>query len=319
MSLAQDQDWPQLLPWADTRDTIHLWFQIVGKIRLGLEPMVNHWWQVPLYVSARGLTTSLMHGGPGAGTGLEIEFDFLAHALQLRTFTGETRSVALEPRSVASFYAETMAALEGLGVPVRIVAKPNEVERAVPFADDEEHHAYDPDAVERFWRALVAAHRVMARFRGRFIGKVSPIHFFWGGPDLAVTRFSGRPAPKHGGGVPNCPDEVQVLAYSHEVSSCGYWPGGDGEGSFYSYAYPEPPGFKEWPVQPAPAAYVDAAGEFLLPYAAVRTADDPDGALLAFFQSTYEAAAERGGWDRDALEIRPVKEYPLRPGIGSAP
>ncbi|HEU5004244.1 MAG TPA: DUF5996 family protein [Actinomycetota bacterium] len=300
--------WPELTPWEDTRDTLHLWFQIVGKVRLQLEPMVNHWWQVPLYVSARGLGTSLMHGGSGGpvgnvgGRGLEIEFDFLDHVLHIRTTLGATRTLALEPRSVASFYSETMAALDDLGVPVRIVPIPNEVERAIPFAEDSEHHAYDPGAAQRFWLALVATHRVMERFRGRFIGKVSPIHFFWGGPDLAVTRFSGRPAPRHPGGVPHCPDRVQVQAYSHEVSSCGYWPGGGGEGSFYAYAYPEPPGFAGWPVEPAGAAYVPAAGEFLLPYTAVRTAGDPDAALLAFFQSTYEAAAVRGNWDRAALE-----------------
>lgn len=303
---AQPGGWPELTAWEDTRDTLHLWFQIVGKVRLRLEPMVNHWWQVPLYVTARGLGTSLMHGGPASATGLEIEFDFLAHALHLRTTLGDTRALGLEPRSVASFYTQTMAALEDLGVPAHIAATPNEVARAIPFAEDTEHHSYDPAAAQRFWLALVATHRVMERFRARFIGKVSPIHFFWGGPDLAVTRFSGRRAPRHRGGVPNCPDRVQILAYSHEVSSCGFWPGGGGEGSFYAYAYPEPPGFRDWPVEPAGASYVEQAGEFLLPYRAVRTAADPDAALLGFFQSTYEAAAERGAWDRAALETAPA-------------
>ena len=298
--------WPELTPWEDTRDTLHLWLQVVGKVRLRLEPMLNHWWQVPLYVTARGLGTSLMHAGPAGAPGLEIEFDFLAHTLHLRTTLGDVRALALEPRSVAGFYHQTMAALEDLGVPVRIAATPNEVARAIPFAEDTEHHSYDPAAARRFWLALVATHAVMERFRARFIGKVSPVHFFWGGPDLAVTRFSGRRAPRHRGGVPNCPDRVQVLAYSHEVSSCGFWPGGGGEGSFYAYAYPEPPGFRDWPVEPAGASYVEQAGEFLLPYGAVRTAPDPDAALLAFFQSTYEAAAERGGWDRAALEVDPA-------------
>ncbi len=294
--------WPELTlsAWDETRDTFHMWTQIVGKVRLALEPMLNHWWQVPLYVSARGLTTSLMHAG---AMGLEIEFDVIDHVLDLRTSDGRTRQVALEPRSVASFYAATMAALHELDVPVTILARPVEVVEAIPFADDEQHHAYDAAAVQRFWRALVQAHQVMARFRSGFVGKASPVHFFWGGPDLAVTRFSGRKAPKHRGGVPNCADWVQELAYSHEVSSCGFWPGGSAEGSFYSYAYPQPEGFAAWPVTPDAAYYDDDLGEFLLPYAAVRTAEDPDALLLGFFESTYEAAAELAGWDRPALEV----------------
>ena len=296
------QAWPELTlsAWEDTRDTFHMWTQIVGKIRLALEPMVNHWWQVPLYVSARGLTTSLMHAGT---TGLEIEFDFIDQVLQLRASDGRNRQVALEPRSVASFYEATMAALAELDVQVTIFARPVEVVESIPFAQDEKHHAYDAAAVHRFWLALLRAHQVMTRFRGRFIGKVSPVHFFWGGPDLAVTRFSGRVAPKHPGGVPHCADWVQELAYSHQVSSCGFWPGGSAEGSFYSYAYPKIDDFATWPVLPDAAYYDDAMGEFLLPYAAVRTADDPDAFLLSFFESTYEAAAELGGWDRAALEV----------------
>jgi hypothetical protein len=297
-----DIGWPELTlaSWQDTRDTFHLWTQVVGKIRLALEPMVNHWWQTTLYVSARGLTTSLMHAGP---IGLEIEFDLVDHVLELRTTDGRTRHVTLEPRSVASFYEATMSALDELGVHVEIFAQPAEVPIAIPFAQDEQHRAYDGAAVQRFWLALVQTHRVMTRFRGRFIGKVSPVHFFWGGGDLAVTRFSGRPAPKHPGGVPHCPDWVQVLAYSHEVSSCGFWPDGSAEGSFYSYAYPQPDGFGDWPVLPDAAYYDKDLGEFLLPYAAVRSADHPEADLLSFFESTYEGAATLAGWDRAALEV----------------
>jgi hypothetical protein len=262
--------------------------------------MTNHWWQVALYVSARGLTTSLM---PAGDCGLEIEFDFLDHQLELRTTDGALRHVALEPRSVANFHAATMAVLSDLGVEVAIVARPNEVVEAIPFAEDELHHAYDPAAAQWFWQVLVNADRVMSEFRSRFIGKVSPVHYFWGGADICTTRFSGRPAPRHRGGVPNCPDEVQELAYSHEVSSCGYWPGNGIEGSFYSYAYPEPDGFADWPVEPAGARYDPTLGEFLLPYELVRSATGPEADLLAFLQSTYEAAAELGKWDRPALEM----------------
>jgi hypothetical protein len=296
--------WPQLTlsEWEDTRDTLHLWMQVVGKIRMALEPMINHWWQVTLYVSARGLTTAVMHTN---GRALEMEFDFIDHVLYVRTSDGHTRGVTLEPRSVASFYSATMAALEDLGVPVKIFARPVEVVVSIPFAEDELHRSYDAGAAHRFWLALLQAHRVMHRFRGRFVGKASPVHFFWGGPDLAATRFSGRPAPKHPGGVPNCPDWVQELAYSHELQSCGFWPGGSEEGSFYAYAYPQPEGFAEWPVEPDAAFYDHNLGEFLLPYAAVRNAKDPDGTLTTFLESTYVAAAELGHWDRGALEAGP--------------
>jgi len=297
------QAWPELplAGWQDTRDTLHLWTQIVGKVRLALEPMVNHWWQVPLYVSARGLTTSLMHA---PGVDLEMEFDFLDQALVVRTVGGEVRRIDLEPRSVAAFHAETMRALASLGVNVRILARPVEAPDAIPFARDELHHSYDPDSAQRFWLALTHAHRVMSRFRAGFQGKASPVHFFWGGFDLAVSRFSGRTAPRHPGGVPNCADWVMELAYSHEVSSCGFWPGGSEEGSFYAYAYPEPDGFADWEVRPSAAYYDRALREFLLPYRAVRTAADPDATLLNFLQSTYDAAAELGAWDRAALEVR---------------
>jgi len=297
----QEPQWPELTlsQWADTRDTLQLWFQVVGEVRLALEPMLNHWWQVTLYVSARGLTTSLMHTATG---GLEIEFDFIDHVLEIRTSAGEQRHVRLEPRSVASFYTEVMDGLSSLGVQPSTLGRPVEVPVAIPFAGDDQHRSYDALWAHRFWLALLQAHRVMSVFRARFIGKASPVHFFWGGGDLAATRFSGRRAPRHPGGVPNCADWVQVLAYSHEVSSCGFWPGGSAEGSFYAYAYPVPDGFADWPVGPSAAFYDNSLGEFLLPYAAVRAADEPDEMLLEFFQTTYEAAAELAGWDRAALE-----------------
>jgi len=306
-------EWPELplSEWEDTRDSLLLWTQVVGKVRMALEPRLNHWWHVALYVSARGLTTSVMHVD---GRGLEMEFDFIDHHLDLRTSDGQTRQVALEPRSVASFYKATMAALDDLGVHVKILARPVEVATAIPFEQDEQHSAYDADAAHRFWGVLLGAHRVMARFRARFVGKASPVHYFWGGADLAASRFSGRSAPKHPGGVPNCADWVQELAYSHEVSSCGYWPGGGGEGCFYSYVYPQPQGFAHWPVQPAAAHYDHTMGEFILPYASVRTAEDPDATLLAFLQSTYEAAAELAGWDRAALEVTPLPPLTSPPG-----
>ena len=294
--------WPALplREWHETRDALHLWSQVVGKVRLGLEPMLNHWWQVPLYVSVRGLTTSLMHV-PGGGC-LEMEFDFIEQALVVRTCSGEVRRVQLAPRSVAGFYAETMDALHQLGVDIAVVARPTEVAESIPFAEDRRHRDYDGEAARRFWQALLQAERVMRVFRSRFTGKASPVHFFWGSFDLAVSRFSGRTAPKHPGGVPNCPDRVQELAYSHEVSSCGFWPGGSAEGSFYAYAYPQPPGFERWKVAPAAAYFDGDLSEFLLPYEAVRTADDPDALLLTFLQSTYEAAAELARWPRAALE-----------------
>jgi hypothetical protein len=296
--------WPELTPgWEDTRVTIQLWTQVVGKVRLALAPPLNHWWQVVLYPSARGLTTSIM---PAADGGLEIEFDFIDHVLVLRTTNGKRRTVALEPRTVASFYEATMAALGDLGVNVQVMARPVEMAQAIPFAHDTEHAAYDGDAIQRFWLALLQAHRVLSMFRGRYIGKASPVHFFWGGFDLAATRFSGRPAPQHPGNVPNCPDWVMHQAYSHELSSCGFWPGASSKGEFYAYAYPEPEGFAEAPAGVDAAYYDRALGEFILPYAAVRAADDPDAVLLRFLQRTYEAAATKGSWDRFALESETV-------------
>ncbi|HEY2331252.1 MAG TPA: DUF5996 family protein [Acidimicrobiales bacterium] len=307
--LAADRSgpWPELAlsGWGDTRDTLHMWLQIVGKVRMQLTPLVNHWWNVPLYVSSRGLTTSLMPTDRG---GLEIEFDFIDHVLQLRTTEGDVRHVPLEPQSVATFYRSTMAALDGLGIDVRIRTLPSEVDEAIPFDQDERHDAYDRGAVHRYWLTLVEVDRVLTEFRARFMGKASPVHLFWGGADLCTSRFSGRPAPKHRGGVPNCPDWVQVLAYSHEVSSAGFWPGAE-EPMFYAYAYPEPAGFADWSVEPAEARYDPQLGEFVLPYSAVQTAADPDATLLAFLQSTYEAAAELSHWDRTTLEWAPTVDH----------
>src|SRR5205807_1625778 len=293
--------WPELAlaEWVETRDTLHLWTQVVGKVRLALEPMVNHWWQVPLYVSTRGLTTSLMHA---AGVDMEIEFDFVDHRLHMRTSTGEARQVALRQRSVTDFYAETTSALDSLGVHVKMLAKPVEIPDAIPFAKDDVHHSYDANAAQSFWLALTNVHRVMSRFRAGFTGKVSPVHFFWGGFDLAVTRFSGRTAPPHPGGAPHCGPEVMHEAYSHEVSSAGYWQGGGPEGSFYSYTYPDAPGYRDAPVRPTAAHWDADLGEFILPYEVVRTAEDPDAVLLEFLQTTYEAAADTAHWDRAALD-----------------
>ena len=299
------QTWPSLRveDWIDTRDTLHLWTQIVGKIRLVHTPLVNHWWNVTLYVSPRGLTTSSIPYGRSRM--FDIEFDFVDHQLRIRTDDGGTGSVALEPKPVATFYSELMQAMSALGIETEIQATPNEVDPAIPFAEDYEHASYDADAVHLFWRQLVQADRVMQQFRSHFIGKVSPVHFFWGAVDLACTRFSGRAAPTHPGGAPNCGDWVMEEGYSHELSSCGFWPGGGDEGAFYSYAYPEPEGYADHPVGPAGAYYSQENGQFLLPYEAVRTAENPDAALMEFLQSTYDAAADRGGWDRDDLEHDP--------------
>ncbi|HET9772718.1 MAG TPA: DUF5996 family protein [Acidimicrobiia bacterium] len=296
--------WPALpvAEWQATRDTLTLWTQIVGKIRMVNGPVVNHWWNVPLYVSVRGLSTSLMtHPG---GEGFQIDFDFRAHTLDIVTVSGQRRTLGLRPVSVAEFYAEVMEALDKLGLSTAIWPVPVEIEGAIPFPDDHVHAAYDAGQVERFWLALVQMQRVFHQFRSRFIGKSSPVHLFWGALDLAVTRFSGRTAPPHPGGAPNCGPHVMLEAYSHEVSSAGYWPGGDGEGLFYSYAYPEPPGYRDVEVRPSAATFNGELGEFVLPYELVRQADDPDGLLLEFLQSTYEAAATTAQWDRAALERR---------------
>jgi hypothetical protein len=296
--------WPSLRvdDWTPTRDTLHMWAQIVGKIRMAHMPLVNHWWQVTLYVSPRGLTTGAIPYGTAV---FDMEFDFVNHALVIRHSDGSERSVLLQAKPVAQFYEETLSALDSLGISTRIVARPNEVVHAVAFAEDYQHAEYDSDAARTFWQQLVQADRVIGEFRASFVGKVSPVHFFWGSFDLACTRFSGRPAPEHAGGAPNCPDWVMVEGYSRELSSCGFWPGGGEEGAFYAYAYPEPEGFGGYPVQPDAAFYSEEHRQFLLPYEAVRTAHNPDQALSQFLQSTYAAAAELGGWDRTALEDDP--------------
>ncbi len=294
--------WPPLpyADWADTCHTLHLWTQVVGKVRLARTPWLNHSWQTPLYVTARGLGTGLI---PYGGAALDLEFDFVGQVLRVRTDRAE-RLVALRPMSVANFYTEVMAALHALETPVAIYPAPNELPEATPFPDDRAPRAYDGAAAERFWRALLQANRVLAAFRTGFLGKASPVHFFWGSFDLAVTRFSGRRAPLHPGGIPNLPDSVTRDAYSHEVSSAGFWPGGPGmeEAVFYAYAYPEPPGFRDAAVAPSGARFDAGFGEYVLPYEVVRTSADPDATLMAFLASTYAAAADAGGWDRAALE-----------------
>jgi len=297
----RDEIWPSLPleAWQDTYATLHRWVQIIGKIRLRLAPMTNHWWQVALYVTSRGFSTSPVPYGSHI---FQIDFDFLAHEMRITTDTGDMRSVALASRSVADFHAETMHALRSMGIDVHIWTTPVEIPDRTPFERDRVHAAYDPEYAQRFWRVLVQADRVLKEFRSRYVGKASPTHFFWGAFDVAVTRFSGRRAPEHPGS-PNVGRSVMVEAYSHEVSSCGFWPGaGLGIPAFYAYAYPEPEGFKEWPVRPAEACYHRDFREFILPYDAVRMAESPDRTLLAFFQTTYEAAAIPGQWDRASLE-----------------
>jgi hypothetical protein len=297
-----DTLWPELTyaNWHETATTLQLWTQIVGKVRLALTPWVNHGWQVPLYVTARGLGTSPI---PVGAEILEMEFDFIAHRFRVRTSLGDDRLLPLEPQSVAEFYDRVMGLLAGLGMKVRIHDMPNEVANPVAFPTDQNHRSYDAAAAHTFWRVLVQVDRVFKHFRSGFLGKVSPIHFFWGSFDLAVTRFSGRAAPLHPGGIPGLPDNVAQEAYSHEVSSAGFWPGSDAypRAAFYSYAYPEPPGFRDQPVSVG-ASFDSALGEFILPYDSVRTAADPDAMLLEFLSSTYAAAADAGGWDRTLLD-----------------
>lgn len=299
--------WPAIpvADWLETRDTLQLYAQVVGKVRLTNDPPSNHWWNVPLYLTARGLTTSPMPHPTGPT--FQIDFDFVDHRLDILTVTGDQRSLPLEPRPVAEFYDDVMRLLEDLGVGTAIWPMPVEIQGAIPFTEDHVHATYDADAVRRFWLALVEMQRVLKIFRGRFVGKASPIHVFWGSLDLAYTRFSGRTAPPHPGGAPNCGPHVMREAYSHEVSSCGYWPGPPGEeGVFYAYAYPEPAGYRTAPVEPDGARWDDDLAEFVLPYEFVRGAADPDAVLLAFLQSTYEAVATTATWDRDALERRGV-------------
>jgi hypothetical protein len=297
-----DPIWPDLTysAWHETLATLHLWTQIIGKIRLVLTPWLNHSWHVPLYVTARGLGTSPI---PIGAEIFEIEFDFVGHRLTVRTSRGAERSLPLRSQSVADFYRATIDLLDSMGIAVAIKETPNEVPNPIRFSQDRVHAAYDAAAAHRFWRALVQADRVFKLFRTGFLGKASPVHFFWGSFDLAVTRFSGRRAPLHPGGVPGLPDAVTREAYSHEVSSAGFWPGNEAfpRAAFYSYAYPEPAGFRDWVVAPG-ATFDTTLGEFILPFDAVAQAPEPDALLLEFLSTTYAAAAETGGWDRAALE-----------------
>ena len=302
ISSADTEAWPSLPlnEWRDTYATLHMWTQVIGKIRLALSPKTNHWWHTTLYVTSRGLTTSPMPCGTRI---FQIDFDFIDHLLRIETSDGNEASLTLAPGSVAEFYRDTMAALQSLGIAVNIWTTPVEVEDRTPFEQDRHHVAYDPEYAGRVWRVLLQTDRVFKDFRSRFIGKVSPVHFFWGAFDLAVTRFSGRRAPEHPG-APNVARFVQLEAYSHEVSSCGFWPGGGivDMPVFYAYAYPEPAGFRDYPIQPSEAFYSKEMREFFLPYDAVRTAQSPDRMLLAFLQSSYEAAANLAKWDRAGLE-----------------
>jgi hypothetical protein len=278
-----------------------MWTQIVGKVRLAHAPLLNHWWQVPLYVSPRGLTTSAIPFGTNS---FDMEFDFVDHALKVRVSDGGAAAIDLRDTSVARFYEAVLSTLGGLGIDTRISNGPNEVDPAIPFAEDA-HAGYDPAAANAFWHQLVQADRVVNRFRARFVGKVSPVHFFWGSFDLACTRFSGRPAPRHPGGAPNCGDWVMEEGYSHELSSCGFWPGGGEEGAFYSYAYPEPTGFADAAGLPDGAFYDAGLRQYLLPYEVARRAEEPDRTVMDFLEVTYGAAADLMGWDRSALEDDP--------------
>jgi Family of unknown function (DUF5996) len=303
--MPHDALWPMIpySAWKSTRETLHLWTQIVGKIRLTLTPWLNHSWHVPLYVTARGLATSII---PYRGREFDLRFDFIDHTLDIEVVDGQRRRIALAPQPVCDFHAVVLKSLADLGIEVKITERPCEIAGAISFSDDRVHASYDPEAAQRFWRALVQVDRVLKKFRSGFIGKASPVHFFWGSFDLAVTRFSGRAAPPMTRKVPGLATAVMAEAYSHEVSSAGFWPGDDGTDypCFYSYAYPTPNGFKDAPLRPASAFFSETLGEFLLPYDEVRSAGDPDAVLLSFLHSTYEAAAEAAHWDRGALEAR---------------
>jgi hypothetical protein len=299
--MATSDRWPSLplAAWRDTCETLHMWTQVVGKVKLALAPRLNHWWQVALYVSPRGLTTSSIPYGGGL---FEITFDFVEHRLVIVTTDGARVTLPLRPQTVADFYHEVMDALHSIGVPVKIWAMPVEVERPIPFETDDLHRSYDREYAQRFWHVLAAAHRVLEEFRSTFIGKSSPVHFFWGSFDLAVTRFSGRRAPERQGA-----DAITREAYSHEVSSAGFWPGGGpiADAAFYAYSAPEPPGMKTARIRPASAFYSAELSEFLLMYEDVRTAASPEAAVQEFLQSTYEAGATLGNWNRAELE-RPM-------------
>jgi len=312
---ASTEIWPALpfSEWKDTAKTLHMWTQIVGKVRLALSPWTNHSWHVTLYLTARGLTTSPIYFDSRP---LEIDFDFVDHVLRIQA-AGKEEIIPLKPKSVAAFYREVMAALHKAEIPIEINTTPNEVDPAIPFEQNETDSAYDPEYANRFWRVLLQTDRVFKEFRSEFCGKCSPVHFFWGSFDLAVTRFSGRRAPQHPGGVPHLPDAVTREAYSHEVSSLGFWPGNEAmpDPILYSYAYPEPRGFSEAKVQPSFATYNPRLKEFVLPYEQMRQAESPDTALLQFARSTYGAASTLGDWDRAALtEVKPrLHSRPHRP------
>jgi len=303
--LKTETAWPRLTldEWAPTQSTLHRWTQIVGKTRLALAPMQNHWWQVVLYVTDRGLTTSPI---PYDGRTFDVNFDFVDHKLVALTSDGDQRSIPLAPRSVADFYREYNAMLRSLDIEVHLYGRPVEIGDATPFAKDNAHASYDADAANRWWRILLNSDRVFRAFRGRFLGKSSPSHFWWGGFDLACTRFSGRRGPEYPGKIPNCPDYVMKEAYSHECISAGWWPGSVDspvtEPCFYAYSYPEPPGFDVAPVRPEGSYYHKEMREWFLPYEVVRTSPDPDQAILDFLQSTYDAGANLANWDRAALE-----------------
>ena len=302
-SASANEVWPALpqSAWSDTCATLQLWMQVVGKVRLALVPPINHSWHVTLYPTVRGLTTAPMPHGQRM---LQIDFDFIDHQLVVETSEGARQAFALEAMTVAAFYKKVMSALDAVGTPVRIWPMPMEVANPISFEQDETHRSYDSEFVQRFGRVLLQATRVFTTFRARFRGKVSPIHMFWGAMDLACTRFSGRTAPEHPS-MPGLPDRVTRDAYSHEVCSCGFWPGMPGlEPFFYSYAYPEPPGYKDYSIAPSAGSYDKNFGEFVLPYEEMRQSADPDATLLSFLQSTYEAAADLAQWDRDALEVR---------------
>ncbi len=296
---------PEALPslpldrWLDTETTLHLWTQIVGKVRLAFEPMVNHWWQIPLYVSTRGLTTSPI---PNGSEVFQIDFDFVDQSLRIESSSGETRAFPLEGQSVATFYHDLMGTLQSLGIDVKIWTTPVEVEEQIPFEKDTRHHRYDPKYAHQFWQVLLQVNRVLKVFRGRFTGKASPVHFFWGSFDLAATRFSGRRAPLQESAF-HVAKYVMEEAYIDECSSAGFWPGeGLGEAAFYAYQYPEPEGYSSAPAGPADAYYNTDMKEFILPYEAVRSSQHWEEAVLTFFQSTYAAGADLAGWDREALE-----------------
>ena len=303
LKIEPDPSWPSLPleAWSDTYATLHLWTQIVGKIRLAQTPWTNHSWHVTLYVTPRGLTTGAIPYGAKA---FQIDFDFIAHELKIQCNDGGAASLPLKPQSVAFFYRRIGEEMKKLGLEVKIHPRPNEVADAVPFERDEAHASYDQEYANRFWRVLLQSDRIFKEFRARFVGKCSPVHFFWGAADLAVTRFSGRLAPPHPGGVPNLPDRVAREAYSHEVSSCGFWPGGGAIAypAYYAYAYPEPEGFAKAPIKPAVGFYSNELREFILPYDRVRAAQSPEETLLNFLQTTYEAAAVLANWDRATLE-----------------